>query len=80
MIEQIVRSKCEIQFNFEAFDRWDIPRTIGLGVGSNTQDVQDAVQKITNQLKIKPLWWFLEILPLKYIFQDNNGIWYYTRR
>jgi hypothetical protein len=80
MIEQIVRSKCDIQFDFEAFDQWDIPRTIGLGMGSNTQDVQDAVQEVTDQLKIKPSWWILEILPLTYIYQDDDGIWHFTRR
>ena len=91
MIEQIVRSECDILFDFGAFDRWNIPRTIGLhkcpsgstseegsGAGSNTQDTQDAVQKITDQLKKMPLWWILEILPLKYVYQDKHGGWHAT--
>jgi hypothetical protein len=89
MIEQIVRAECDILFDFAAFDRWNIPRTIGQhkygstsengsGAGSNTQEAGDAVQKITDQLKKQPLWWILEILPLKYMYQGDHDRWHTT--
>jgi len=87
MIEQIVRSECHILFDFEAFDRWHIPRTIGqheypsgpTGENRPGGDIgrQDAVQKITDRLKTTPLWWILEILPLKYMYQ-KDGRWVTT--
>jgi len=87
MVEQIVRSECHILFDFEAFDRWHIPRTIGQdgypsgSTGENRpggdSDRQDAVQKITDRLKTTPLWWILEILPLKYMYQ-KDGRWVIT--
>jgi hypothetical protein len=91
MIEQIVLSECQILFDFEAFDRWHIPRTIGQGgypsgsTGENKPggdiDRQDAVQKITDRLKTNPLWWILEILPMKYMYQKDGGwvtTWWYV--
>ena len=88
MIEQIVRSECHILFDFEAFDRWHIPRIIGQhgylsgSTGENRPEVdsdrQDAVQKITDQLKKQPLWWILEILPMKYMYQNEDRKWIIT--
>ena len=88
MVEQIVRSGSPILFDFEAFDRWHIPRTIGQhghpsgSTGENRPgedgDKQDAVQKITDQLKKQPLWWILEILPMKYMYQNKHGKWITT--
>ena len=86
MIEQIVRSGCHILFDYEAFDRWHIPRTIGqhgYQSGSTSEnerdgDNQDAVQKITDRLKTAPLWWILEILPMKYMYQNRHGRWITT--
>ncbi|KAJ2929449.1 hypothetical protein H1R20_g7642, partial [Candolleomyces eurysporus] len=39
-------------------------------------DMVDAVQPIYDQLKLKPLWWILEIMPLTYMGQDKDGVWH----
>jgi hypothetical protein len=84
MIEQIVLADCNILFNFDAFDRLHIPRTIGQqkyaspakGDGPLKDiDNQDAVQKITDQLWKNPLWWILEIFPTSYTYQNAEGNW-----
>jgi len=84
MIEQIVLADCNILFNFDAFDRLHIPRTIGQqkyaspakGDGPLKDiDNQDAVQKITDQLWKNPLWWILEIFPTSYTYQNAKGKW-----
>jgi len=36
----------------------------------------DALQPIYDQLKINPLWWILEIIPLTYSYQDTSGKWH----
>ena len=88
MIEQIVQSKTPIKFDDHAFAAWHIPTDIlqdkhvavpqgGVTVISdhNPQDARDAVQRITDELYKQPLWWILEILPLKYMYQLPDGRW-----
>ena len=33
----------------------------------------DATQPIHDELKLQPLWWLLEIIPLTYSWQDEEG-------
>jgi hypothetical protein len=40
-----------------------------------TEDEQDAVQKVTDELKYNPLWWLAEILPISYTYQNRKGKW-----
>jgi hypothetical protein len=88
MIEQILCSKTPINFNHKAFAQWHIPTNIGYdepvagpqgGVtvisDHNSQDAQDAVQKLTDELYKQPLWWIPEILPLKYMYQTQEDGW-----
>ena len=37
---------------------------------------QDVISPIYDQLKRKPLWWILEILPTVESYQDQNGTWH----
>jgi hypothetical protein len=89
MIQEVIRSDCGILFDLTAFDRWDIPQTIvqqhknpsgstsDNGPGASG-DAADAVQKIHDMLKEKPMWWIVEFLPLKYEYQDDDGKWHST--
>ena len=36
---------------------------------------QDVLTDIHDQLKIQPLWWLLEILPMKFEWQEADGTW-----
>jgi hypothetical protein len=83
MIQEVMRSDCGVLFDSTAFDRWDIPQAIvqqhtsDNGPGA-VADAADAVQKVHDKLKIQPMWWILEILPLKYEYQDDDGKWHST--
>lgn len=86
-----MHADCHILFNYDAFHRWHIPRTIGQrncsspakGDGPPASengddgviDKQDAVQKITDELRKNPLWWILEIFPTSYTYQNAKGKW-----
>lgn len=41
-----------------------------------TQDVQNAMQPIHDELKLTTLWWILELIPLSYTYQDGQGVWH----
>jgi hypothetical protein len=96
MIEQLVSAECQILFDWDAFDRWHIPRVTAQykdpsppkgecatsddappGEGDE-RDAQDAIQKITDQLKVNPLWWILEIFPTSYTYRNAHGKWVTT--
>jgi len=57
----------------------DVPATpTPVPVPSPTQPSLDQLDSITplhDALVSQPLWWLLEILPLKYQYQDSKGIW-----
>jgi len=77
MIEQVVATDCPILFNLSAFARWKIPVAIAQKghTASPKQDAQDVVQPIHDQLILHPIWWILELLPLKYTYQDAQFKW-----
>ena len=74
-----MRSKAPITVDYDAFAQWHIPTNIGKrkraatpkgGVPPITdQDALDVAQKLTDEIWKKPLWWLLEILPLKYMYE-----------
>jgi hypothetical protein len=91
MVEQIVQSDVKILFDYDEFARWNIPTSIGQdpsqGISNSTDDganavsvldAQDAVQRITDELWKKPLWWILEIFPTSYTYQNAQDKWITT--
>ena len=36
---------------------------------------QDALADIHDQLKAQPLWWILELMPMKFTWQETDGTW-----
>lgn len=38
-------------------------------------DNVDSAQPVHDELKMMPLWWLLEIIPLPYAWQDAQGVW-----
>jgi hypothetical protein len=45
------------------------------GAGGDQQDAQDVVQSMDDELKKKPMWWILEIIPMTYTFQNAQDKW-----
>ncbi|KAH8114493.1 hypothetical protein DFH11DRAFT_1594792 [Phellopilus nigrolimitatus] len=41
-----------------------------------TSDATDAQQPLHNELRAKPLWWILEVIPLPFTWQDAAGAWH----
>jgi len=36
---------------------------------------QDALADIHDELKAQPLWWILELMPMKFVWQEADGTW-----
>ena len=36
---------------------------------------QDILADIHDQLKLQPLWWLLELIPMKFTWQEDDGTW-----
>ncbi|KAH9979651.1 hypothetical protein BJV74DRAFT_888045 [Russula compacta] len=90
MIEQIVATNCPIHFDRAALPRWNISATIvppnypsgGVSTSkdrgdrdNDSQDPEDVVQSITDQLKKAPWWWVLEIFPFPYRYRGSKEHW-----
>ena len=88
-----MQSNVQILFDYDAFARWDIPTSIGQDPqpqegGKSTEDnadvaaldARDAILPIYDHLRIYPLWWILEIIPLLYTYQNAEGKWITTFR
>ena len=91
MIKEIVRSKAPITFDYGAFAQWHIQVPIVIeedecaatpkgGVPPiSDQDALDVAEKLTDEIWRNPLWWILEILPLKYMYEipipGSEGEW-----
>jgi len=79
MVEQLVRSRCQIAFNYDKFARLKVPTTIGQDTSTsedvNALNAEDALQPIADNLSKNRLWWILEVLPMWYSFQNTEGKW-----
>ncbi|KAF8492760.1 hypothetical protein F5888DRAFT_871864 [Russula emetica] len=81
MLEELVRSRCQFQFRYEAFAKRKVPTTIvqdqppSPPQGVDALNAQDALQPITDELFKNPLWWILEMIPTSYTFQNTQGKW-----
>ena len=90
MVKQVVLSNCGIKFDETALKEADIDiSTIALDSltqpAMNNSEVEavatlptpqeDAIAPIYDQLKIQPLWWLLELLPIKSTWQEADGTW-----
>lgn len=36
----------------------------------------DTIQSIHDELRKKPMWWLLEMIPTNYTYQDGSGTWH----
>jgi hypothetical protein len=76
-------SRCGILFDDAALVRCGIPNSV-FPDGSCTKATEEekklhdmhAMQPINDELKKTPLWWLLEIMPLHFSSQDEEGTWH----
>lgn len=76
MIREVIASGCGILFDASALMRANITLDPEPTTAEVDLDMQDAVQPLHDELKLDPLWWLLEIIPLQYSWQDADGIWH----
>lgn len=70
MVKQVTLSQCGIKFDASA------SRTGRTDIGSQTSpQEQDDLAPIHDRLRTKPLWWILELMPMKFDWQNPDGTW-----
>jgi len=77
MVRQVIGAGCGVHFDLDSLARAGIPYSSD-PEGSLLADDEDAKAKIVDRLKQKPAWWFLEIMPMTYVWQDEQGVWHKT--
>jgi hypothetical protein len=81
MVREVIASQCGILFEDSAIVRDSIhPMTLfatppKAETSANEVDSMDAIQPIHDQLKKRPQWWLLELIPFHYSWQTSDGIW-----
>ncbi|KAJ7601160.1 hypothetical protein C8J56DRAFT_912301 [Mycena floridula] len=76
MVREVIASGCPIIFNQEPLDALMLPKsTNDTPAIEADMDAADAVAPIHDSLVELPIWWVLEILPIKYNWQDLKGVW-----
>ena len=76
MIREIVASGCGILFDSSALLRANITLSPEPTSAEIDMDMADAVEPLYDELKLDPLWWLLEIIPLQFTWQDADGVWH----
>ncbi|KAG5645997.1 hypothetical protein DXG03_004599 [Asterophora parasitica] len=81
MVREVQRTRCGIQFDEAALDRAQISRLVFADSSTAPEpdvilDSGDALQPLDDELKKNILWWLLEIIPLRYAWQDQEGVWH----
>ena len=77
MVRQAASAGC-VRFDEEALTRENISLNGGEEGELDERDKIDALQPIYDSLKITPIWWVLEIMPMTYVWQDKDGYWHRT--
>jgi len=76
MIREVVASGCGIKFDALALEQANISLNAEPTTEEVDMDMTDALQPLHDELKLDPLWWLLEIIPLQFSWQDANGVWH----
>lgn len=83
MVREVMTAQCGVIFDTDALHRESIP-TGDFPPGTSTtagskelaMDSVDMDEPEYDQLKANWLWWLLEIIPLPYSWQDDQGVWH----
>lgn len=76
MVREAIAADCGIKFDIPALMRAKIDLNPEPSPVELEMDAADALQPVHDQLKMNVLWWLLEIIPLHYTWQDNDGLWH----
>lgn len=76
MVREAIVASCNIKFDPDALLRANISLDLEPTTAELDLDLDDALQPLHDELKLDPLWWLLEIVPLQYSWQDAQGVWH----
>lgn len=76
MVREALNASCALQFDPDALTRANINLDLEPSQAELELDLADAVEPLHDELKLDPLWWLLEIVPLSYSWQDAQGVWH----
>ncbi|KAJ7464704.1 hypothetical protein B0H11DRAFT_72259 [Mycena galericulata] len=81
MVRQVMASSCDILFDQAALARESIssfptPSSSEASPAELSFDDADSSEPLHDELKLLPVWWLLEILPLPWSVQDTQGKWH----
>ncbi|KAF8907396.1 hypothetical protein CPB85DRAFT_1254318 [Mucidula mucida] len=82
MVRQVIQSQCGITFVESALEKLKLSSSLVSTNGvtdkpvMNNVDAVDALQPLHDALQYQKLWWILEILPMSYTWQDDDGVWH----
>ncbi|KAG8967736.1 hypothetical protein FRC03_009429 [Tulasnella sp. 419] len=51
------------------------PNLNGMKTQEQVNEFRDSISPDHDKLGLKPLWWILEVLPIRKTYQDRDGIW-----
>lgn len=92
MIREVIASNCGIQFDNDAMQRANVEigelQTIiehiqsggGRCASDADADGRDVMQDLHDSITKNPMWWILELMPLRFSWQNKAGEWVKTWR
>jgi len=81
MVGEVIASGCGVIFDPAALAQARIDVSPELtGHAERELDDIDCLQPIYDELVIDKMWWMLEIMPLKFTWQDAQCVWHSKRR
>jgi hypothetical protein len=75
MVSEVVASGCGVIFDPAALAQARIDVSPEPTAERELDDI-DCLQPIYDDLVIQKMWWMLEIIPLKFTWQDAKGVWH----
>ncbi|KAJ7643717.1 hypothetical protein FB45DRAFT_280795 [Roridomyces roridus] len=75
MVREAMLSGCEVRWDKAALARAGIPSSVD--EDWTALEETDAAQPLYDELKTNPAWWALEVLPLPWSVQDEQGVWHW---
>lgn len=83
MLKEIMTSQCGILFNEERLIKqgYRVSAFTEQPPSTNPPEDKNALQPIHDALHtagVQLLWWILEVVPTKYVYQDTDGVWHTT--
>jgi uncharacterized protein (DUF2235 family) len=76
MVREAMTASCNIKFDPAALIRANLNLELEPTTAELELDLSDALEPLHDELKLDPLWWLLEIVPLQYSWQDAQGVWH----